>query len=205
MPQADEQIPHLGTPGSGKMDPDPPVKVARFVLVLTPEVEAKIVAAVRARHTFTAAAVGAGVSRSTLYRWFTFGRQGIEPYARLARAVWQAQALARAEAETYFYNRWCCHQCRRALGFVDVPLKPAPAPVAVPPPAPPRLAPLGGLRDLSDQAFRASIDQHIQEAERRWGAVIRAATQSPHQPSQLTPSLPPRGDGSDGAPRRYRF
>lgn len=47
----------------------------------------RIVADVARGETVLSAAAGAGVSRSSLYRWRAKDRTGLEPYAAFARAI----------------------------------------------------------------------------------------------------------------------
>lgn len=64
---------------------------------LTLEVQATIVAALRAGNYRTTAAALAGVARQTILNWLTWGAEGKEPYASFLVAVELVEAESEAE------------------------------------------------------------------------------------------------------------
>lgn len=61
---------------------------------LTPEVQRRIVKAVRCGNYGETAAASEGVQRSTYYEWMERGRKGESPFAEFADAVTRARAVA---------------------------------------------------------------------------------------------------------------
>jgi hypothetical protein len=67
-------------------------KSGRWKLAYTPELHKKIVEALERGAYQVHAANSAGISISTLQRWVTEGRNGVEPYVRFAEDVDRARA-----------------------------------------------------------------------------------------------------------------
>ena len=69
---------------------------------LTPEVEDKIVTAIRGGCTYRVAAQLAGISESTFYNWIKLGEEGRSPYAEFLAAVQKANAEIQAKLTLQF-------------------------------------------------------------------------------------------------------
>lgn len=67
-------------------------KSGRYKLAYTPELHRKVVENLERGAYQVHAANAAGISISTLHRWVTLGRQGVEPYVTFAEDVDRARA-----------------------------------------------------------------------------------------------------------------
>lgn len=84
---------------------------------LTPEVEDKIVTAIRGGCPYRVAAQLAGISESTFYNWIKLGEEGQPPYAEFLAAVQKANAEIQAKL-TFRFSMAADEDWRAARDFL---------------------------------------------------------------------------------------